>query len=465
MENGDDFYVTLVSDESEEYFNSNTIKSEFTNKLPFPLNLTGQYKVALCEIYIPPFYLASDIIRGNKLERRRREIDEDLEIFLKFKEWKIQISNPLLAQLKNKTFQIPNMLQFLINNIDYRGDDYFFQSDVLFEALVNGLIQSLNDLELNDPQIEFNAYNPRDCIYVRFPISIENENTPSEKFVTKVVGIRPTQYSSFQEFLRQLYQQLPKKDRNIQVLVKSILRSKSDIELDRTKLFRKQLMSSITTRANGVTEKQIEIVFPGQALSRAPLAQDTHNQNENEKDKDMINESHDLNFTVESAPEAERTVESAKASTSADDTLSSSLQPMNVNSVSTNIEREKESEQADRNVNELPDYDIQLSYPYPVKRKKNEKKILNNTHMLFIYSDIVDFSIYTNRLFKILRIVPFFPIRVEKGVHKIYTAPEYYPVSRNFIDSIGIKINNRGESLRFETDDIPIYLKLHFKKV
>lgn len=78
MYTDDDFYVTLVSDESLEFFNSEIQKTEFTNKLPFALNLNGDYKVGLTEIYIPPFYLKSDIKRGNLLERRKREFHEDL---------------------------------------------------------------------------------------------------------------------------------------------------------------------------------------------------------------------------------------------------------------------------------------------------------------------------------------------------------------------------------------------------
>lgn len=51
-----EFYVTLVSDESSQYFNNNE-KAFFTNKLPKTLHFNDPYCVALTEIFIPPFKL------------------------------------------------------------------------------------------------------------------------------------------------------------------------------------------------------------------------------------------------------------------------------------------------------------------------------------------------------------------------------------------------------------------------
>lgn len=509
MYTGNDFYITLVSDESHDFFNSVNYNTEFSNKLPFALNLNGEYKVALTEIYVPPFYLKSDIEHGNLLERRRREQREDLEIFLNVEDWKIIITNPLLARLKNKTFSIPSMLQFFVCHIDYSGDDGFLPLDVLFHFMVNRLIESLNNIELNDPQLELNVNDVKECVYVEFPVAIENENTLNEKFITKKVAIRATQYSSFKEFLRQIYQQLPKKDRKIAVFVKSLLKSKTDIELDKIKLFRDELIQSITDHANGETENQIEFVFfnrphieatPAPALevhNQKAIANEennesiiqksqsgTVNEDSNKKNDDTIivastsGQQSNIQSTIISTPRSTVTEDQQKEEEIQRDRqqerdrikeivkqLEERLSKKNMQSNPTADETQIVLDDIPTTIETQISYDVQLAYPYPVKRKKNESNILNNTHMLFIYSDIVDFSIYANQLFKLIRIVPFFPLKVNEGVHQIYTSPEYYPLSKTFIDSISIKINNRGEPLRFLNDEIPIFLKLHFKKV
>lgn len=68
----EDFYVTLVSDESNDYFDVGFDIAEFTNKLPFPLNLKERYKVALTEIFVPPFFLQSDEEDSNEVKRMKR---------------------------------------------------------------------------------------------------------------------------------------------------------------------------------------------------------------------------------------------------------------------------------------------------------------------------------------------------------------------------------------------------------
>lgn len=391
------------------------------------------------------------------------------------------------------------MLQFFVCHIDFNGYEQLTPLNALFSDMIDNLIKSLNNIELNDPQNDVTVNDPNDCIYINFPVSIEYENTLEEKFVTKKVVVRATQHSSFQEFLRQIYQQLPKKDRNVQLFVKSLIKSKADIELDEIKLFRQELINSITDHANGETEKQVEAVFFNKANSETQviLPQEKINQHVNnsaqskqvaskegiikENNEDITNEKQQTSsfepstmlINKETNQNKTRTlnVEEEKNNDTIVGTSSSGTQSLNISSVNNEQDIERESERKKLNdieneaKNEIQHKHDLLAYPYPIKRKKNENYILNNTHMLFIYTDIVDFSIYANRLFKLIRIVPFYPLKVNEGVNQLYTAPEYYPLSKNFIDSISIKINNRGEPLRFITEDIPIYIKLHFKKV
>lgn len=428
MASQDDFYITLISDENNDFSNSNNNIADFTNKLPTPLILNGKYKVALTEIYVPPFYLKSD---NNDEVRQKRDVkSNELLIYLDVEDYEIKITNPLLDRLKNHTFDIPAMFSFLLTHINFYFDDRLFMLDKLYENLVEKFIRDMNDIELNDPDIRMTAIEDEtEQIYLNLPVGIENENTPNEKFITRKVVIRPTQYSNFKSFLRQLYQQIPLEDRDITVFVKSILKLKGDIELDRIKLFREKLKTAINNRAAGKPNK-IAYVFPNKPL---------RNRNSGP-------------YLIENGqtPSDQQNVPASQIN----QTQTGNVNNDELLNVIPSIDIEAVTE---------PDIDPQLGYPLPKKRKYAET--LNNCHMLFIYTDVIDFSIYASHLFKILRIIPFFPVKVKEGVHHTFTNPEYYTVTKSFIDSISIKINNRGEKLNFLNPTIPIYVKLHFKSV
>lgn len=69
MSSPDSFYISLVSDEGGEYFDVNKHTSEFTNKLNGAVQLNSNYRVALTEIYIPPFSFTSNNL-SNRHERQ-----------------------------------------------------------------------------------------------------------------------------------------------------------------------------------------------------------------------------------------------------------------------------------------------------------------------------------------------------------------------------------------------------------
>lgn len=50
----EEYYVTLLSNNSMKYYETNTLSS-FTNRLPVPLNLNGNWVVGLTEMYVNSF--------------------------------------------------------------------------------------------------------------------------------------------------------------------------------------------------------------------------------------------------------------------------------------------------------------------------------------------------------------------------------------------------------------------------
>lgn len=106
--------------------------------------------------------------------------------------------------------------------------------------------------------------------------------------------------------------------------------------------------------------------------------------------------------------------------------------------------------------------------------KRTKRQVLEMTavreldyiQMLYVYSDIVGSHAYSNRRIATLRIIPFTLSARYEGVHVRFDNPEFYPLSRNYFDSIFIWINNREHELTFIIPTIqPVYIQLLFKKI
>lgn len=457
MFDGDDFYVTLSSDESREFFNVKYMISDFTNKLPSAMRLNDNYKVALTEIYIPPFYLPSEENSRNNndtdenanddngnLRRKRRNTssnEERLEINLPDFDYKIVIDQPLLSRLKGKTYDVTGILLFCLTRMQLFNEETTMTLEEIFgkiytrreimEMIAKKFVEDLNTLELDDLHIPIIDSRMNNYINLKIPIAIENEDKENEKIVTKIVKIKCKKYPNFKQFLRDIYRQLPIEERNIVVLVKSIFKITHDTDIPIQKEFREELLKAITDRANGETEKIIDKVFTNKPTinpaASVPLQAES-----------MVSEVNDMQ--AKCVPEKENQLGSVQA-----------------------VEKPAVSIQSDVTVNKEPDIDPQLGFHYMKKRKGGVT--LNHSHMLFIYTDIIQYSAYAHHSFQILRVIPFYPRKVLEGIHQIFISPEYYPISNYFIENIRIWINNRGEDLRFLNPEMPVYVKLHFKKV
>lgn len=418
----DDFYVTLLSDENSEFSDSKNNKiGVFTNKLPSPLILNEKYKVALTEIYVPPFYLLSDKKVAQKANqqggRQKRLVEQNdgevFEIILKESDLKIHIENPLLRSMKGKHFKLGSLLLFFITRMQLNDKDDSKQQE-LFKQLTERFINVLNDLDLNIPYGTIDENNLNGHFYLQLPYAIENEGNANETFLSKEVIVPVEKYYSFENFMRTIIKQVPIADRKIAVVAKALVKMTSNSDPKQLKYFRDALETNLKLNAPRAAIDQYESVF----FNKPDIV---HNDDDDEP--------------PEQVP---------------------IIQTTNVDPTSPEQNEANDSEMAEAEI------DPQLGQPF-IKKEHIYK--LDNLHMLFIYTDIVEHSIYAHHLFKLLRIIPFYPEKVRAGVHVSFTNPEYYTVTKTFIDSISIIINNRGEELQFINESLPIYLKLHFKKV
>lgn len=423
----DDFYVTLLSDENSEYSDTK-IKNTgvFTNKLPSPLILNERYKVALTEIYVPPFYLLSDkkvASRGRKHGgRQTRSVNDGdvLEIYLTESDFTIRIENPLLSRMKKKHFKVGSLLLFFITRMEMFEEDELYKHQDIFDQLTEKLIKILNNLDLNVPYTPLDKTSLNGYFYLDVPYKIQDEGTANETFLTKEVIVPVQTYSSFEKFMKKIIKQVPVADRNIAVFVKALVKMKSDTDPKKLNYFREALETNVKTRAAKTSTDVYESVF----FNKPEITE--HNDDDEIQDQAPIS------------------------------------QPAIASEQNEPVESEMVGSTSQAEIENRPEIDPQLGHAFI---RREHAPMLDNLHMLFIYSDIIEHSIYAHHLFKILRIIPFYPEKVREGVHASFTNPEYYAVTKTFIDSISIIINNRGEELQFLNETMPIYLKLHFKKV
>lgn len=101
------------------------------------------------------------------------------------------------------------------------------------------------------------------------------------------------------------------------------------------------------------------------------------------------------------------------------------------------------------------------------KRSRREYKVpimSNYVQMLHVSTDIICPHAYAYRQLKLLRVIPFSDDVTMSGLHLRFEHLEFFPLIKNYFDSIAIKITNRDNEITFQEDIQPIYLQLFFKK-
>lgn len=100
------------------------------------------------------------------------------------------------------------------------------------------------------------------------------------------------------------------------------------------------------------------------------------------------------------------------------------------------------------------------------KRSLTDDSIFKHIQMLYVYADMIEGHGYADNKLCVLRVIPWKSSAQSEGIHIRFENPEFYPVCRNYFDSINILINNREHEISFDLDSIePVYIQLLFKKM
>lgn len=114
--------------------------------------------------------------------------------------------------------------------------------------------------------------------------------------------------------------------------------------------------------------------------------------------------------------------------------------------------------------NEIPVNDDSNNFEFNfVNHLPRKKSSSAAATYIYIYCDIIRARLCTNQLTKALRIIP----HIDKSAIRLeFNHVEYYPIERTNFDSISILLaNGNAENIKFNASKCPTYVMLHFKRV
>lgn len=391
-----EFYVTLASDESLEYFHSENKEPIFTNKLAIPLLFKEPYHVAITEIYIPSFEKITKSINNDenntiyKVRKKRNVLNKDLNIKLTSEEdnFEINISRDIFID-KNKRWNLYELLKIFLDNfvIDTHLD--------IAKAILKNIIKNVNVMEL--PDFKRTVPDTEEYFWIRIPYDKDKLN----KYKYATVGVPIKSYSSLKTFFEQIISTIYTRYRSENMM----------------NLIFEDMNDRINTSTNlNAYEKMI-----------TDILLEERNLNTN-------NSANQMNIDQDDIAQIVGSTSKTRAIT-----------------IKNHVNDDDDDDDYDENGK------IVSAIPYMSK----------DLRMIFIFSDIISPHMYANKMLTTLRIIPHFEKSdFRNGLHLYFDSPEFYPLSRDWIESISIVITMREYDLSFLQNNInPIYLKLLFKRI
>lgn len=509
MQLPDDFYISLASDESADYFDHANKKSKFTNKLPEPLILNSKYSVALTEIYIPPFYAHSskniaDIkteeeTESNEIKRLKRSATDSLRIKMTGTEWEIYLSADELTAASSTPLRLSDLLALFSDHIRYSEthlalDDPTEHFETIFKKF-DDMIDTL-DWKIAVNKIEGVQGS---SITVMMPTSTTNVLVDYPIFDYKNVIIKGNEFSNLRDFFEHIISQLKPSERSRIFILKELTTiGNPENHFATTEIYR-QIMSKVfesqkvklieaikkSAEMNGgaqssKSEVDIDETSNGSTVGDVPQPNDKATQTlqsafgkNGSESSPKITQSSVGNASNPNPPASipnppAKTPNPQKPESIIADVNStvSSLNPIEQNKIenallSSIINELKESRESSAAENESHSYKM-------YRNSRKAANLLPHLHMIFVFSDVVGYHWYANKRYKLLRTIPnYYSVNTfNDGLWIRFDTPEYYPVSENYIESISIAVTNREYPINFARNNSqPIYCQLHFKKL
>lgn len=355
-----EFYITLASDESSEYFDTKYKHPNFTNKLPSPLLFKEGYSVALTEVYIPPFKV-EEITNPNELNREKRG-GETNTLIIKLEDLNFRISVPITTLIPSggAEWHLNELIPVFFQNTKSEIP-HFFQNPITIRKMKYKLREIVNSL--NVANLPYDEEPPKGFRLFRLLVPYDQDENKKFKYIPIFMPIK--RYQTLHNFFSTMLEQVPLDHRSPRML-------------------------SIIYR-DIATSPHFDIPF--------------------------LKGISDVFYDVGHSPDYP------------DDIV---------------IESNDDGE------NMLTSFSNRSEF-----------------RMLYIYSDIVSSHTYANRMLNLLRVIPYYDRNTERnGLHIKFDSPEFYPLSKEYFESISIIVSTREYEISFNTyNKNPIYLKLLFRRM
>lgn len=432
MELEDEFYVTLVSDESGDFdINASKFPAAFTNKLPTPLLFKEPYVVALTEIYLPEFEVQRS--QDTNYKRYRRNTPKDFEIHLRSGlNWNIKISSEFFDPDGLFTLRFQELLPLCIVYLDKQN--FVSLDNVVIDSFSEKLAKVMEEIDFNQ---KYETFKPIDSdsntFILEFPIEKVVENG-IVSYKSHDVTVEIMKYDSLKDFFNYIVRQVPVKDRHLDVILENLSFD------DKDPIFQPQYKTAIEK-----FKKLFQKVQQKFNIKNVPTPSDS-----------SINPL-DKSSSLSNNPPTQ--VPSNKLAEVQTKPLDDSLQLPAPSNNSFILPENQQANTSVKPVNVPPQSQDEqvgdISFIYVPLRKQIQ--------MLFVYTDIVNSHTYASKHLKLLRIIPHYNTSSD-GIHLTFDSPEFYPVSKTYFEDISILISNRGKSVHLKSGVQPIYVQLLFRR-
>lgn len=421
-----EFYVTLASDESSGYFDTANKEPNFKNKLSTPLLFKDPYVVALTEIYIPPWDIIEKVSE-NSIRRAKRGIflgGEGMNITLKDFNAEIKIPINDFLPTTGTTWELEKLLPFFLEHIIFHDSKVLNEKRAIAVAKKK-LKEDLQELsETKTKQKFYSITKPK--FYHYFKLKVPFKPVGESDLSYYYINVPIKKYDSLLEFFQYIMKFLPR-----------------DLRTE-------ELLDIIFKEISKTNESDSPIV-----VKYKNLFLEVVQERAQEKLQHQFNSSSKSSMEVD--PAAKATSGNSNAQSQQEDdtqvaqTGSVVVETIEPSETTTGIDLSDQTED-DEN-------DLQVGSKFYT----NENKL----RMLYVYTDIISPHMYADKMLALLRVIPNYIAADQKhGIHLKFNNPEFYPVCKDYFETIEILISNREFDIEFiQYVKNPVYIKLLFRRV
>lgn len=448
-----------------QFFNMETFITDIIRQIPMKRRDTNNL-LQLFDI----FHSKYKLYNANPNEQ---PIDDSI-LKIQFNEYGVstEINTQKLLQAKDyiakEGVSLVEIIKLFKENLKFQDEAKLSEADKveLREKIANSVLDVLRGNKLDGPRIE-KTLKPN-----TIPLNVSYKK---DKFYRAV--LEPKNYNRMEEFLDDVYKQVPIEDRDKNVFVETLFQA-FDANADK-KIGKRDMFVHIPPHLNS---------FPVNSPNLQPMGGNVYKVIPHVVDDTVTTQSYDQttenktsNLQPSGTQHAQTTddksiteIEAKKqvseiASTEPQSVPISTHHPQTIDNKSSTKSEEKEQASETRfaahpvivTVHDLDNEKRPQQFVTPQSEAMSTASTAAS--FIYLYSDIIKSRFCTSQLVRALRIIPYAEM-TQKRIE--FRNVEYYPLERTNFDSISILITDaQGQRIPFKSSTTATYVQLHFKRV